>query len=155
MSKHKSRIRIVRGQRMKLSMRHRILIGTSVVACLTFFIGVSINISDSENAVARNKNEMTTEKTVIEKSGTFITMKRPYPNPFVGFFRFEFTSTTSFNGELSVLNSAGQEIKKINVQAEPGLNSIEVVNDCDMKPGIYYAILTSNNKKYVQRLEKN
>jgi hypothetical protein len=155
MSKHKSRIRIVREQRMKLSMRHRILIGSSVAVCLTFLIGVTINISDSEKAVAGNKIEMITAKPVIEKSGASITMKRPYPNPFVGFFHFDFTTTTAFKGELNLLNSAGQEIKKINVQAEPGLNSIEVVNDCDMKPGIYYAILTTNNKKYVQRLEKN
>ena len=140
---------------MKLSMRHRILIGSSIVASLTFLTGVFINVGDSTNAVAGQKNEIKTEKSETKKNETPITVKPPYPNPFNESFHFDFISTAPVSGVLSIYDSEGQEIKTMEVQGAPGFNSIDVQNDCNMKPGIYYAILKSNNTKYVQRIKKN
>ena len=154
MSKMKSRIRIVRDQRMKLSMRHRILIGSSIAASLTFIMVVFINFTSSEQVVAGKKSDLNNSMPAIEKTEA-IVVKPCYPNPFNGYFHYEFKTTTPIDAELTLINSAGQEIKNIKVKAVPGLNSISVINDCNMKPGIYYAILKSNDKKYVQRLEKD
>ena len=142
---------------MKLSMRHRILIGTSIAMSIMLLAILSIDITDSRQAIAGHKKDTTTTRTITTpvKTETSIMVKPPYPNPFNGFFHYDFYSSIPVNAELSVINSEGKEIKNIRVNAVIGNNTINVFNDCNMKAGTYYTILKSNNKKYVQRIEKN
>ena len=76
------------------------------------------------------------------------------PNPFNENFICSFKTNTNSSVGFQLLNSSGQIVAKDNIASTDGINQFQFINDKNLQPGIYLAVLICNNERIVTKLLK-
>jgi len=91
----------------------------------------------------------------MQESDMALNIKSIYPNPFITSFKLNFVIKTSTLVDFSLMNTSGQVVAQSKIEAEEGYNTYEFLDNKNLKKGIYFAVLSFNNQKQIQKIVKN
>jgi len=111
---------------------------------------VTLVVTDSCGGVDSITKQVNVNTVGIETIPGLVSFNL-YPNPNNGIFNVEISSLSSISGDLSLVNTLGQQVWNKKSDLIAGKNSI-VINAANLSGGIYTLQLISNNSRLVEKL---
>ena len=94
-------------------------------------------------------------KTLGDEDESGIKITSVAPNPFTDKFTLSFTLKTAAPVDFQLLNSAGQSVFKDLINSNDRMNQYDFIDKQGLLPGIYFIVLSYDDKKQVQKIVKN